>query len=154
MPDVRVLHSLPEVLRVALCAMVSDCEDFTDMGHFAQSQLAWLREFMPLRNGAPSHEVLRNVFHALLEIMELWVGELDGSQVTIEGKGGHPDIARQIQDKGADYILALKANEKEAHQDVIAHFEAQRTATEETHDQGGWVQGSEVSMTCEQNRGR
>lgn len=220
----RVLHALPEVLLIALCAMVSDCEDFTDMGHFAQSQLAWLRQFMPLRNGAPSHDVFRNVFlalqpDALLEIMELWVGELDGRQVTIDGKvsrgakdgttgkstlhilrawvseaglsvghevcaeksnelealprllaklqlhgavvtidamGGHPDIARQIQDKGADYILALKANEKEAHQDVIAHFQAQRTttATEETHDQGGWVQGSEVSMTCEQNRGR
>ena len=35
----RVLHRLPEVLLVALCAMVSDCEDFTDMGIFAQSQL-------------------------------------------------------------------------------------------------------------------
>lgn len=220
----RVLHSLPEVLLIALCAMVSDCEDFTDMGHFAQSQLAWLRQFTPLRNGAPSHDVFRNVFlalqpDALLEIMELWVGELDGKQVAIDGKvsrgvkdgvtgrstlhilrawvseaglsvghevcaeksnelealpcllaklqlhgavvtidamGGHPDIARQIQDRGADYILALKANEKEAHQDVIAHFEAQRTltTTEAIHDQGAWVQGSEVSTSCEQNRGR
>ena len=68
--------------------------------------------------------------------------------------GGHPDIARQIQDRGADYILALKANEPAAHQAVIAHFEAQRTTTAEIHDQGGWVQGSEVSTTCEQNRGR
>ena len=33
----RVLHRLPEVLLVALCAMVSNCEDFTDMGIFAQS---------------------------------------------------------------------------------------------------------------------
>lgn len=218
----RVLHPLPEVLLIALCAMVSDCEDFTDMGHFAQSQLGWLRQFMPLRNGAPSHDVFRNVFHALqpealLEIMELWVGELDGKQVTIDGKvsrgakdcatgrsslhilrawvseaglsvgheacaeksneiealprllaklqlhgavvtidamAGHPGIARQLQDKGADYILALKANEKEAHQAVIAHFEALRTTTEEGHDTGAWVQGSEVSTSREQNRGR
>ena len=218
----RVLHALPEVLLIALCAMVSDCEDFTDMGHFAQSQLSWLRQFMVLRNGAPSHDVFRNVFlalqpDALLEIMELWVGELDGKQVTIDGKvsrgakdsvtgrstlhilrawvsaaglsvghevcaeksnelealprllsklqlhgavvtidamGGHPDIARQIQDQGADYILALKANEKAAHAEVIAHFEAQRTSTEEIHDKGAWVQGCEVSTSCEQNRGR
>ncbi|OYW70010.1 MAG: hypothetical protein B7Z21_00310 [Verrucomicrobiales bacterium 32-60-5] len=218
----RVLHPLPEVLLIALCAMVSDCEDFTDMGHFAQSQLTWLRQFMVLRNGAPSHDVFRNVFlalqpEALLEIMELWVGELDGKQVTIDGKvsrgakdddtgksslhilrawvseaglsvghevcaeksnelealprllsklqlhgavvtidamGGHPDIARQIQDQGADYILALKANEKEAHQDVLAHFAAQRTTTDATHDQGSWVQDCEVSTSCEQNRGR
>jgi len=218
----RVLHPLPEVLLIALCAMVSDCEDFTDMGHFAQSQLSWLRQFMPLRNGAPSHDVFRNVFlalqpDALLEIMELWVGGLDGKQVTIDGKvsrgtkdavtgrstlhilrawvseaglsvghevcaeksnelealprllsklqlhgavvtidamGGHPEIARQIQNQGADYILALKANEKEAHQAVIAHFETQRTSTEEIHDQGTWVQGSEISTSREQNRGR
>ena len=220
----RVLHPLPEVLLVALCAMICDCEDFTDMGHFAQSQLPWLRQFIPLRNGAPSHDVFRNVFLALrpdtlLEIMELWVGDLAGRQVTIDGKvsrgakdsatgksslhilrawvseaslsvghevcaeksnelealprllaklqlhgavvtidamGGHPDIASHIQDAGADYILALKANEKDAHQAVIAHFQAQRTTTaaEEVHTGGGWAQGVEVSLTREQNRGR
>ena len=63
----RVLHSLPEVLLVALCAMVSDCEDFTDMGHFARSQLDWLRQFIPLRNGPPSHDVFRNVFEGLCD---------------------------------------------------------------------------------------
>jgi predicted transposase YbfD/YdcC len=61
----RVLYPLPEVLLVALCAMICDCEDFTDMGHFARSQLAWLRQFIPLRHGAPSHDVFRNVFLAL-----------------------------------------------------------------------------------------
>lgn len=218
----RVLHPLPEVLLVALCAMVSDCEDFTDMGHFAESQLAWLRQFIPLHNGAPSHDVFRNVFlalrpDALLEIMELWVGELDGKQVTIDGKvsrgakdsatgrsslhilrawvseaslsvchevcaeksnelealprllaklqlhgaivtmdamGGHPDVARLLQDAGADYILALKANEKSAHQAVAAHFDTLRPAAAEIHAQGSWAAGCEMSTTCEQNRGR
>ncbi len=61
----RVLHPLPEVLLVALCAMVSDCEDFTDMGIFAHSQLEWLRRFTPLVHGAPSPDVFRNVFISL-----------------------------------------------------------------------------------------
>lgn len=219
----RVLHSLPEVLLVALCAMICDCEDFTDMGHFAQSQLPWLRQFIPLRNGAPSHDVFRNVFLSLrpddlLEIMELWVGDLAGKQVTIDGKvsrgakdtttgkstlhilrawvseaslsvghevcaeksnelealprllaklqlhgaivtidamGGHPDIARLIQDAGADYILALKGNEKEAHQAVAAHFESLRPTPEAAAaGEQGWAEGSDVSTTREQNRGR
>ncbi len=219
----RVLHSLPEVLLVALCAMICDCEDFTDMGHFAQSQLPWLRQFIPLRNGAPSHDVFRNVFLALrpddlLEIMELWVGDLAGKQVTIDGKvsrgakdtttgksalhilrawvseaslsvghevcgeksnelealprllaklqlhgatvtidamGGHPDIARLIQDAGADYILALKANEKAAHQAVVARFESLRPTPEaQAAGEQGWAEGCEVSTTREQNRGR
>ena len=218
----RVLYSLPEVLLIALCAMVSDCEDFTDMGHFAQSQLAWLRQFIPLRNGAPSHDVFRNVFCALrpddlLEIMELWVGELDGKQVTIDGKvsrgakdsatgksslhilrawvseaslsvghevcaeksneldalprllaklqlhgaivtidamGGHPDIARLIQDAGADYILALKANEKDAYQTVVTHFDTLRKTTQAETGTAGWGPSCEVSTTRELNRGR
>jgi len=219
----RVLHPLPEVLLIALCAMICDCEDYTDMGHFAQSQLAWLRQFMPLRNGAPSHDVFRNVFMALrpddmLEIMELWVGDLEGKQVAIDGKvsrgakdtrtgrstlhilrawvseaglsvghevcaeksnelealprllarlqlhgaivtidamGGHPDIARLIQDAGGDYILALKANEKEAHQTVAGHFTSLRPG-KEARDAGdqGWAESCEVSATVEQNRGR
>lgn len=218
----RVLHPLPEVLLIALCAMLSDCEDFTDMGHFAQSQIVWLRQFTPMRHGPPSHDVFRNVFlalqpDALLEIMELWVGDLDGKQVTIDGKvsrgakdsatgkstlhilrawvseaslsvgqevcaeksnelealprllaklqlhgatvtidamGGHPKIAKQIQERGADYILALKANEKDAHEAVIAHFESLRLPEEETHEQGGWQPTCEVSTNTEQNRGR
>jgi hypothetical protein len=69
-----VLHPLPEVLLVALCAMISDCEDFTDMGHFAESQLAWLRQFIPLRHGAPSHDVFRNVFLALQPTQHIFHG--------------------------------------------------------------------------------
>lgn len=218
----RVLHPLPEVLLVALCAMVSDCEDFTDMGHFARSQLDWLRQFTPLRHGPPSHDVFRNVFHALqpellVEIMELWVGELEGKHVAIDGKvsrgakdsttgrstlhilrawvgeaslsvghevcaeksneldalprllsrlqlhgatvtidamGGHPDIAKLIVAQGGDYLLALKGNEKEAHQAVSAHFESLRLPEDETHSQGRWQPQCEVSLTTEQNRGR
>ncbi len=218
----RVLYPLPEVLLVALCAMICDCEDFTDMGHFARSQLVWLRQFIALHHGAPSHDVFRNVFLALrpdtlLEIMELWVGDLDGKQVAIDGKvsrgakdsatgkstlhilrawvseaslsvghevcaeksnelaalprllaklqlhgatvtidamGGHPEVARLIQDAGAHYILALKANEKEAHQAVIAQFDKLRPGAEEPHAQSSWAEGTEVSTTREQNRGR
>lgn len=219
----RVLHPLPEVLLVALCAMVCDCEDYTDMGYFARSQLDWLRQFIPLKNGPPSHDVFRNVLialrpDALLEILALWVGELDGKHIAIDGKvsrgakdsatgkstlhllrawvseaslsvghevcleksnelealprllaklqlhgaivsidamGGHPEVARMIQDAGADYILALKANEKEAHQALIAHFEAMRSsAQEQLHSAGCWDQSCEVSITREQNRGR
>jgi hypothetical protein len=54
--------------------MISDCEDFTDMGHFAESQLAWLRQFIPLSLGAPSHDVFRNVFLALQPTQHIFHG--------------------------------------------------------------------------------
>ena len=96
----RVLHRLPEVLLVALCAMHSDCKDYTDMGIFAQSQLEWLRRFTPLVHGAPSPDVFRNVFmslrpEALLEVMQQWVGELGGQHIAIDGK-----VSRWAKDPG------------------------------------------------------
>jgi hypothetical protein len=87
----RILHRIDEVVMIALCSILSDNDAFTDMEAFAKSQLPWLRTFLPLTSGAPSHDVFRNVFmalqpQALLDILAEWCGELNGRQVTIDGK--------------------------------------------------------------------
>ena len=61
----RVDYRIDEVVMIALCSVLSDNDAFTDMEAFAKSQLEWLRTFLPLENGAPSHDVFRNVFIAL-----------------------------------------------------------------------------------------
>lgn len=186
----KVLHRIDEVLMVALCAVICDGDGFTDMEDFAQTQLAWLRGFLVLEHGAPSHDVFRNVFLALrpqvlLDILTGWCGELTGRHVAIDGKtlrgthnaeqgrhlvhlvrawvdecslsagqvvcaeksneieaiprllaalslagatvtidamGTQGAIAEQLHAAGADYVLALKANQKGAFQAVEAHF--------------------------------
>lgn len=94
-PDIRmggrVRHRIDEVLMVAFCSMLSDNEAFTDMAAFAKSQLVWLRTFLPLVHGAPSHDIFRNVFMAiqpgsLLLIMKDWCGDLAGQNIHIDGK--------------------------------------------------------------------
>src|SRR6476620_9304745 len=94
LPDSRqagkVLHRLDEVLMVALCAVLCDADSFTDMEDFAETQLEWLRSFLVLEHGAPSHDVFRNVLMALkpeaaLEILQSWCGPLEGQQVAIDG---------------------------------------------------------------------
>lgn len=87
----RVVHRLDEVLMIALCSTLSDNDAFTDMEAFAKSQLDWLRTFLPLKAGAPSHDVFRNVFMALrpqtlLDILNDWCGELSGRHISIDGK--------------------------------------------------------------------
>ena len=87
----RVLHRLDEVLMIALCSILSDNDAFTDMESFAKSQLGWLRTFLPLANGAPSHDVFRNVFIALragtlVAVLGEWCGDIGGKQVMIDGK--------------------------------------------------------------------
>lgn len=70
----RVKHALPDVLFTALVAMLCGCDSFSAMGMFAQTQLGWLRTHVPLVNGAPSHDVFRNLLMliqpvALIEIL-------------------------------------------------------------------------------------
>ena len=94
-PDTRlkgqVLHPLPDVLFAALCALMCECEDYVDMAVFAQTQLEWLRRYVPLVNGAPSHDTFRNVFMmvkpaCLLDITAAWAGCLEGKHIRVDGK--------------------------------------------------------------------
>lgn len=87
----RVRYRLDEVLLIALCAVLSDNDSYTDMEVFAETQLDWLRSFLPLSHGAPSHDVFRNVLMALqptalVEILQRWSAELSGQHIAIDGK--------------------------------------------------------------------
>lgn len=193
-PDTRqrgkVAHRLDEVLMCAFCAVLCDAEGYTDMEDFTETQLPWLRQFLTLEHGAPSHDVFRNVLmmvrpQQLLDILAQWCGSLQGLQIAIDGKtlrgardalngrqrvhllrawvdahslsaaqvmceeksneleaiprlleslelrgatvtidamGTHPAIARQIDEAGAGYVLALKANQKNALREVRRAF--------------------------------
>lgn len=87
----RVRHRLDEVLIIALCSVLCDNDSFTGMEAFAQTQLDWLRTFLTLENGAPSHDVFRNVLMALKpgaleDILRQWSGDLGGKHIAIDGK--------------------------------------------------------------------
>jgi predicted transposase YbfD/YdcC len=95
LPDSRqrgkVLHRLDEVLLCAFCSILCNGESYTDMEDFAEAQLPWLRGFLTLEHGAPSHDVFRNVFmmlqpQSVLDIFTRWCGSLAGLQVAIDGK--------------------------------------------------------------------
>ena len=53
----KVLHPLDEVMLCAFCSILCDGESYTDMEDFAETQLPWLRGFLTLEHGAPSHDV-------------------------------------------------------------------------------------------------
>src|SRR5262249_3978567 len=48
---------------------------------------------------------------------------LKGATVTLDAMGTQPSIAEQIHEAEADYVLALKANQKSALEAVATHFE-------------------------------
>ncbi len=57
----------------------------------------------------------------LLEVLEL-----NGCIVTIDAMGTQTEISKKITEKGADYILSLKENQKTLYEDVRLFFEEYR----------------------------
>src|SRR5713226_2010461 len=56
---------LLEILVVALAAVLCGAKGATDMADFGRRKLELLRQFLPLKNGVPSHDVFSDIFRAL-----------------------------------------------------------------------------------------
>ena len=56
------LHTLSDILCIALCAVLSGMDDWESVVEFAQAKVDWLRQFLPLPNGIPSHDTFGRVF--------------------------------------------------------------------------------------------
>ncbi len=55
------LHKLHDILMIVLCAVLSGVEDWVGMADFAEEKEAWLRGFLELPKGIPSHDTLSDV---------------------------------------------------------------------------------------------
>ena len=173
-------HELVEVLVIAICAIFANVEGFEDMAEWARKKEVWLRRFLRLENGIPSHDTFNRIFRILNpkqfeHVFRRWVSGVVGAlreNVAIDGKalrgsatagdsavhmvsayatglglvlgqekvadksneitaipdllqalaikgclvsidamGTQREIARSIRTLGADYLLAVKANQ-------------------------------------------
>jgi predicted transposase YbfD/YdcC len=59
------LHSLVSIITIALCVMVCGAESWDDIAEFGEAKEAWLRSFLDLPHGIPSHDTFIRVFAAL-----------------------------------------------------------------------------------------
>jgi predicted transposase YbfD/YdcC len=58
-------HDLHEILMIAFCAMLCGAEDCSDMALFGRAKQPFLRQFLRLRHGIPSHDTFSRVFRLL-----------------------------------------------------------------------------------------
>lgn len=67
--DPRVLgrsrHLLVDIVVMAICGVIADCDDWPDIAQFARQREGWFRRFLKLPNGVPSHDTFERVFAAL-----------------------------------------------------------------------------------------
>jgi predicted transposase YbfD/YdcC len=198
LPDPRVertrVHRLTDLLTIALCAILCGANDWVAVETFGHAKEAWLRTFLALPSGIPSHDTFGRVFarldpaalqHCFVAWVQAVVGELpaqvvaidgktsrgsadrsrgqaalhlvsawatasglvlgqeatdaksneitaiprllrllalDGCVITMDAMGCQRTIAAQLQEQGADYVLALKGNQPTLHATVAAAF--------------------------------
>ncbi len=69
LPDRRVVgrcdHNLLDIIMIAICAVLCGAESWDDVEEFGLSKQAWLKQFLALPNGIPSHDTFRRVFSLL-----------------------------------------------------------------------------------------
>src|SRR5665213_253110 len=68
-PDPRIDrhkgHFLCDILIISILAMLCDAQYFTEFEAFGKAKEAWLRTFLSLPGGIPSHDTFRRVFSLL-----------------------------------------------------------------------------------------
>jgi predicted transposase YbfD/YdcC len=88
------VHDLLELVIVALCGTIAGSSSWVDIERFGKLRLPWLRTFLRLEYGIPSHDTFGRVF-SLLDPAELvnciqqWlqdIGREIGSHIAIDGK--------------------------------------------------------------------
>lgn len=194
----RKLHRLDDILTLSICASICGADGFSAIEEFGLAKEDWLRGFLDLPNGIPSHDTIGRLF-ALIETQQFehcfidWMGsvfeatdgevvpvdgkrlrrsydrasnkaalhmvgawatenglllggmetesksneiktipkllallELTGCIVTIDAVGCQKEIAEQVVEQGADYVLSLKENQGLLFDDVEALFDRVR----------------------------
>jgi predicted transposase YbfD/YdcC len=88
-------HLLGDILTLAVLAVIAGAEGWEDIEEFGHSKHEWLKPYLSLENGIPSHDTISRVFRALkpnefnaalTQWMETLHEQLGFRQVAIDGK--------------------------------------------------------------------
>jgi hypothetical protein len=58
-------HLLEEILLIPIAAVLSGAESWNDIAEYGADKLDWLKTFLTLPSGIPSHDTFNRVFAAL-----------------------------------------------------------------------------------------
>ena len=58
-------HLLLDIIAITLCGVIGGCDDWQQIAIFGRCKYSWLKKFLPLPNGIPSHDTLERVFDLL-----------------------------------------------------------------------------------------
>ena len=127
--DRRKKYPLYEILMIAVCAMIGGAKGPTDFERFGNAKFKFLKKFLPLQNGVPSHDTFRRVlgkidpkrFNAAMVEWLRSATDVTGDIISVDGKllrraltkdGKTPCIVSAFSNKSKLVIGHVKADEK------------------------------------------
>jgi predicted transposase YbfD/YdcC len=88
-------HLFMDIIAIAICAVIAGANDWHKVEAFANERSGWLRTFLSLPNGVPSHDTLERVFELLLpkslqRCFLCWIdgviGQVEDKHLAVDGK--------------------------------------------------------------------
>lgn len=93
--DLGVDHLLLEIITIAICAVICGADNWVEIEQFGQAKEKWLRKFLILPHGIPSHDTFGRVFavidpHQFQSSFVSWIEAISqltaGQIIAIDGK--------------------------------------------------------------------
>ena len=94
----KVRHRLKDIIVIVLFAMLANADDWVEIGIFANYHEEYLRKYIKLKNGVPSHDTIQRAMalvspEIMQQIMAKWQETLNGDEgeklrkiIAIDGK--------------------------------------------------------------------
>ena len=97
--DPRILkktdHELIDIVVIAICAVICGADKWTQVEAFGRARYDWLKSFLGLRNGIPSHDTFGRLFAIISPVkfqdcFKAWIEEVftttSGEIIAVDGK--------------------------------------------------------------------
>lgn len=111
----RRRHQLLDILFIALCATIAGADDFLAMEIWGKARIDWLKKYLELPNGIPSHDTFNRVFQAInptqfVNCFRNWVQpfceRLGVKFIAIDGKTARATLDRKHAKKPLHIVSA------------------------------------------------
>ncbi len=112
-------HLLLDIIGIAICAVICGADTWIDIENYGKSKKDWLKNFLTLPNGIPSHDTFGRVFSrlspdSLQECFLNWINSItgitDGEVIPIDGKTLRHSYDKSSK-KGAIHMVSAWASE-------------------------------------------
>jgi predicted transposase YbfD/YdcC len=131
-------HRLLDILTIALCAVICGADDWVEVETFGQARVGWLRTFLELPGGIPSHDTFGRVFARLdpdefRRCFVAWVtavvGEPGQQVVAVDGKTLRRSHDRRAGKQALHLVSAFATHERLVlGQEAVAGTSCEQTA--------------------------